>query len=171
MEGVILGILHGRPRTILSLASLFVDGRAPFLGSSMAALCRLKGTITWMPPPLRSSPPPCISPSIGNSLPRLAFRAPIPRLSPKHPPSHPPPPLCKSPSSLLHHLLVESHHRNDGHCLVARHIVLGSEQSKVTRLLLPFGATMPPSPSPATPPPPPPSHRLPSLRRPNGAVA
>jgi hypothetical protein len=40
-KGAIPGILHGRPCH----------------PRSCPALCRLKGAITWMPPPLRSSPP------------------------------------------------------------------------------------------------------------------
>lgn len=152
-KGAIPGILHGRPCH----------------PRPRPALCGWKGTTTWMPSPLRSSPLPYISPSIGDSLtpPRVVS----PHLEIVTKTSVVSPPFRKSPSSLLHHLLVESHRRNDGYRLVAHHIVLGSEQRKVTRLLLPFGATLPPSPSPVAPPLPPPSHRLPSLRCPNGEIA
>jgi hypothetical protein len=40
-------------------------------------------------------------------------------------------------------------HRNDGDRLVTRHIVLGPEQRKVTRLLLPFDATPASVPTPS----------------------
>jgi hypothetical protein len=79
------------------------------------------------------------------------FHAPAPALPPQRRASRLPHPLhvAALPPPPLLNLLDESHHINDGDRLVTRHIVLGPEQRKVTRLLLPFDATPASVPTPS----------------------